>query len=489
MNEDKYNNILYIILSVIVLTIGLQVYWNYKNYLQNKQNFINQVQVSFDNALDTYYADLAESNAMTFIDVDTDTLSFQGELQKINHDSILESIKVEYKGELGKDISGFTQIQGSDSGFTFTKKTDHITQIKVLKGQKASDSIKLIKGIKSIFISIHNDTLDFKKLNPIILNEFERKNFNIPYALIHYKNDSVFNTFNIEKSASNFLRSNSKSTFLKHNEQLEIAYPNARSIILYEGITGIILSSLLALAVISCLIYLLKIIKHQKQLAEVKNDLISNITHEFKTPIATIGVAIESIKNFNVIDNKEKTKSYLDMSSNQLSKLNVMVEKLLETATLDSDNLELNKEPYNISTILEAIVEKHNMHCGNKTIHFLGSSVNVIANIDAFHFENAINNILDNAIKYGGNIINIDLSQDTKAFHISISDNGNAITKANKDKIFEKFYRIPKGNTHDVKGFGIGLYYAKKIIEKHHGTIYLDLDTKKTTFKIALPNE
>ena len=107
------------------------------------------------------------------------------------------------------------------------------------------------------------------------------------------------------------------------------------------------------MAVIGSLFYLLGIIRRQKQLAEIKNDLISNITHEFKTPIATIGVALESIKDFDVIDDKDKTKSYLEMSGKQLEKLNLMVEKLLETATLDSENLELNKEETDVVTLLE----------------------------------------------------------------------------------------------------------------------------------------
>jgi two-component system phosphate regulon sensor histidine kinase PhoR len=487
MNDKKYTWLLYLIVTTIVLTIAVQAYWNYKNYLLNKQYFTNQVQVSLDNALDTYYADLAESNEMTIIE--SDSIYINKEPHTINPDSILKNIELEYKNIHDNGISGFTELNDSNSGFTFKKGQEHISKIKVVRGKKASDSIKLLKGITSIFISIKNDSLDFSKLNPLVDKELKRKQLDIPFALKHFKDDSLFNSINVQKVDSSYLKAESKSTFLKYNETLIIAYPNATSIILKQGLVSILISTLLVFAIVGCLLYLLKIIQKQKQLAEVKNDLISNITHEFKTPIATIGVALESIKNFNVIDNKEKTKSYLDMSSNQLSKLNVMVEKLLETATLDSDNLELKREAYAINEILEAIVAKHKIQCENKTINFLGSSENVVANVDSFHFENAINNILDNAIKYGGDLINIELSQGAKDFYVSISDNGNTITKANTDKIFEKFYRIPKGNTHDVKGFGIGLYYTKKIIEKHNGTINLDLSKNLTTFKITLPND
>ncbi len=488
MNEKKYNVLLYIIVTTILLTILVQGYWNYKNYLENKQQFINQVQISLDNSLEVYYANLAEANQMTFIDVTSDSLNSK-HFNHIKPDSIFIAIENELKKHNGKKLKGLTQILDSTNGYTISEFDNEMTQVKVIRGKKATDSIKLLKGITSIYISIHDDSLNFSKLNPILNTEFERKKLKIPFALKHYKNDIVCNTYNNEIIRDNFLKTTSKTKFLKENEILELTYPNATKIILRQGLSGILLSLLLSIAIISCLFYLLKIIKHQKQLAEVKNDLISNITHEFKTPISTIGVALESIKNFNVIDDKEKTKSYLDMSSAQLDKLNVMVEKLLETATLDSENLDLNKNEVDIIELIRTLVEKHNMSVNVKQIVFNTSKDSIIGNVDSFHFENAINNIIDNAVKYGGNKISVSISSDNNKLEILISDNGNTLTKINKDKIFEKFYRVSKGNTHDVKGFGIGLYYTKKIIEKHKGTISLNLKNNLTTFKISLPNE
>lgn len=487
MNEQKYRWLLYVIVTTIILTIVVQCYWNYKNYLLNKQNFINQVQTSLDNALDTYYAELAESNNLTLIETDTLSISNHSKL-KLNTDSILNSITEENKVLKDRGISGFTQLKGNDSGFTFQKGNNHISQIRVLKGTKAADSIKLLKGITSIFISIKNDTLDFTKLNFLINSEFKRKKLEFDYVLKHYKHDSLFNTYNIKKEKPNFLKAQSKSTFLKQNEVLEIAYPNATSIILKQGLGSIIISLLLVAAIISALFYLLKVIKNQKQLAEIKNDLIGNITHEFKTPIATIGVALESINSFNAIDDKEKTKKYIDMSSKQLSKLNLMVEKLLETATLDSESLEFNKESINLITLLNNLITRYKIHNPNKTFKSDFNLEILKINVDKFHFENALNNILDNAIKYGGDEISIALNNDFKCTEISISDSGNTLKAENKQRIFEKFYRIPKGNTHDVKGYGIGLYYTKTIIDKHGGNIRLDLKNKLTTFKISIPH-
>ena len=136
---------------------------------------------------------------------------------------------------------------------------------------------------------------------------------------------------------------------------------------------------------------------------------------------------------------------------------------------------------------IETLINKHKLST-EKEIVFNSELNNLEAKVDLFHFENAINNVLDNAIKYGGEKISIELSKHSNAFVISISDNGNSLTNSSKQKIFEKFYRVPKGNTHDVKGFGIGLYYTKKIIEKHNGAIDLELNNGWTTFKITMPN-
>ena len=494
MNDKRYRWILQTIVTTVILTIVVQVYWNYKNYLLNTQNFKNSVQISLDNALENYYADLAKTSDMQLIDLVSDSIynignrrfMLQNERRNFNSDSIYFERKFHNKLN---SISRFKQSYDSiNHSYTLSTSNNKTPAIKII-AQKKLDSIKLLKGITSIYISIQSDTLDFSRLEPLIIQEFKRKNFTMPFTLSYFKNDSLLSKSSEHSMNRNYLTTSSKTAFLHDNERLELAYPNATIIILKQGYLGILLSSILSITIIASLFYLLKIIKHQKQLAEIKNDLIGNITHEFKTPITTIGVALESIKNFNAIDNKKKTKSYLDISNTQLSKLTVMVEKLLETATLDSNNLQLNKEEVNITHLLQILIDKHKIQTNEKIFNFSAKPTNILAKVDIFHFENALNNILDNALKYGGKNITIDLKQSTNSFTIDISDNGTTLTKDNKDKIFEKFYRVPKGNTHDIKGFGIGLYYVKKIIEKHGGTIELELQNTLTSFKIILPNE
>ena len=505
MNNKHFQWVLYVIVIVILGTISIQLYWNYKNYQTNKQQLINDVQVSLDNAIETYYANLAEKSTVGFAiemaskdDIFSSETKFDSLINKLhisgqefkNLDSI--SLEVEntngikiFKGKKADSLLN-TVHNDQNSNKHLSKKNDFRTlNIERLDSASIND-IKVLTS--KVIISLSQDSLNLASIDTLIKQEILRKNVSISFSLSLKTNKDEPELYNEISDNTSSLSTTSKSTFLPKNSILTIHFTNATKEILKRSLTGILLSTLLVLAVISCLFYLLKIIKHQKQIAEVKNDFISNITHEFKTPIATIGVALESIKDFNVINDKEKTQTYLNMSSNQLSKLNLMVEKLLETATLDSDSLKLIKKEYNITELLKSIIDKHQIQANGKTINFKTLDKEIFAKVDVFHFENAINNIIDNAIKYGGKIISVNLKKQTNQINITISDNGNTLTKSNKDQIFEKFYRIPKGNTHNVKGFGIGLYYAKKIIEKHGGTIRLDLNNKLTTFKISLAN-
>ncbi|MBJ7880308.1 sensor histidine kinase [Gelidibacter salicanalis] len=520
MTTKNYLWILYAITATIVITIGVQVYWNYTNYELNKQRVTNEIQLSIDNALEEYYAEIAKSSFFTIIKPDTSSKAdttvknsnlsnllkkgTQFESMKIsslkfesqtNIDSMILSVKEEMNKTLlsaGKtlldSVSGFTQLSDNTIGYHVEKgKQGEVVQI--LKGKKVYDSITKLKRLNTIMISMDRNTLEYAQVDSLLKIQFEQKNISPNYNIKHFKSDSLVYSLNSDLNSEELMSVSSKSTYLKPKELVVLEFENPLKDALKLSFTGILISFFLAAAIISCLFYLLNIIRNQKQVAEVKNDLISNITHEFKTPISTIGVALEGLKNFNALDDKVKTLNYLSISNDQLEKLNVMVEKLLETATLDSDNLELHKEHINMVEIIQQLVEKHDLRNEGKKINFHNANDTISANVDTFHIENAINNIIDNAIKYGGEKITIELKQNSFATAISIADNGNSLKNINKDKIFEKFYRVPKGNTHDVKGFGIGLYYSKKIIENHGGTIQLNLDNQLTTFKISLPNE
>jgi two-component system phosphate regulon sensor histidine kinase PhoR len=520
MNTKKYQWLFYFITATIIATIGVQFYWNYKNYEENKQRVTNEIQLSFDNAIEEYYATLAKDDLTTIIkfsNLKSDSLFHKQLLfdSIINHSNGFRKIK----SFLKKDSSStkpkleFRRISITSDDEIDTEETDSLvrvlnynlengrkedffnnkkrkSEIHYFSGHQAADSISLIENLKPIFLSITSTDIEYNQLDSLVKNQLKNKNISIEYILNHLKKDTLFYASKDTLTSKEFVNSvTSKSTYLKRDEELILLFNNPNYEALKRSTTGILLSLLLSFLIISCLFYLLKIINQQKELAAIKNDLISNITHEFKTPIATISTAIEAIENFNVLDDKVKTKKYLSMSAVQLKKLHQMVEKLLETATLDSEQLLLKKEMIDIVELTEKLVNKHKILSNNKELNFSTNLQPIYVNVDAFHFENAISNLIDNAVKYGGNQIEININSILKSTEITIADDGNGIEKNQQEKIFDKFYRVPKGNTHNVKGFGIGLYYCKKIIEKHTGTISLSSDKNETIFKINIPNE
>lgn len=510
MNSKKQHWTLYFITATIVLTIAVQLYWNYNNYVDNKQRVKNEIQSSLDIAIDEYYTDLSKANF--FAIVGYDSIYSKGSYIKdfwnedINSSKSkvsISSIKISSDYSEDLDVSTIPRkladiyepsIFITDTiDFQFndkkvTPKTSTKYQPEIQRFKINSDSLKFLKGIKSVVIALNNDEINFTRLDSIFTNQLSKKGIKTPHYLVLVDNDIKVGGNNKVKDIELSLFSNSKSTFLRPDQNLRAYYEDPTIEALKKSSTVILISLLLSLSVIFCLIYLLKIISTQKELAEIKNDLINNITHEFKTPIATISTAVEAIESFNITDNKEKTKQYAAISAFQLKKLHQMVEKLLETATLDSESLMLQKEPTNIVDLIAKIAKKFEL-LTKKDINFTTNIDSKILKIDRFHFENAISNLVDNAIKYGGDSIEINLNSVLNVTGITVADNGKGIDKSQQERIFDKFYRVPKGNTHDVKGFGIGLYYTQKIIEKHNGSINVSSNFDNTVFKLQILNE
>jgi signal transduction histidine kinase len=487
---------MYLISFTVLVTLGIQVYRNVQNYQLNKQRLINDVQLALDTSVEAYYADIAKTEMISFSNLfnATDSLnigSFSGNSAWVNVDSSGVSAGISNHIASPLNSGGATFLVGNGN----VKISDTIRRLPINKLVDRNifnfgglDTLANFRNFTNqIVFSMTRDSIDFERLEKFVNDELARNNLSIPYDLIHYRHDAITGHLNELKASSGYdLSANTKSTFLPRDERLEMKFENASLIILKRGRTDFLISLLISVSVIGSLLYLYRIINQQKALAEVKNDLISNITHEFKTPIATIATAIDGIMNFNEKKDQKKTEKYLEISSSQLTKLNHMVEKLLETATLDSDKLLLTIEEVDVIKMLDNLTEKYQLIAKNKQVSFHNDFPTKLVQADLFHLENAISNLIDNAVKYGGNNIDITLSQRNEKLEIKVEDDGHAIDKKQKELIFEKFYRVSTGNRHDVKGFGIGLYYAKKIIEKHGGTIFLNLDSKKTSFEVAI---
>ena len=490
MNGFNYRRILYFISVVILITIVVQGYWAYKNYLQEKNQLITDVQISLDQAVDSYYTRLAKNNTLEFF---SDSISNDSIIMGMHLDHLISKLDT-INGSMRKKVL-LDSINKKNISIIKSGITDSISiEIKDRNPQiqhRFNDSVLNISDpfnllTSKIVISFAEDSLSLGQIDSLLNDDLKRKNIDILYGLSysnHWGEDQLIRKNIIDRTS---LSAQAASSFIMPDSSIEMHYDNISITVLKRNLISLIISILLITSIILCLVYLLRIIQKQKQLSEIKNDLISNITHEFKTPLATIGVALEAIQRFNNENDPEKSKKYAQLSSQEVEKLTVMVEKLLETATLDSNNLNLNLEETDLISLLRNASDVSEDLLKIKKISFNSNETECSYPIDRFHFENAINNIIDNAIKYGGDQIEVRLDKNEKEVQISIIDNGDTLTSQKAARVFEKFYRVPRGNTHDVKGFGIGLYYTKKIIEKHQGTIEV-IAKNGCQFLIILP--
>ncbi len=256
----------------------------------------------------------------------------------------------------------------------------------------------------------------------------------------------------------------------------------------------ILFSVFLSTLTIISFIFMYRSIRSQQRLMALKSDFISNITHELKTPIATMSVALEALKNFNGIDNPVRTREYLDIAQYELSRLALLTDKVLNTSIFDERGVKLDLEKINlektISEILNSmklIVEKN-----NSTIDFQKTGGDFIAEGSNVHLTNVIYNLLDNAIKYsaGQPEIHITLKDLGESISLAISDNGVGIPQEFHGKIFEKFFRMPTGDVHTIKGYGLGLSYVQGVLKAHNGKINVESEPGKgSTFTILLPKK
>ncbi len=248
---------------------------------------------------------------------------------------------------------------------------------------------------------------------------------------------------------------------------------------------------LIAFTIIS-FVFLYHNLVQQQKLAAIKNEFISNITHELKTPIATVNVAIEALRNFNALQNPERTKEYLDISALELQRLSMLVDKVLKLSMFENKEIELKKERIDLHQLAAEVITSMKLQFdkAGAIIQLTKEGNEFWVLVDKLHITSVLYNLLDNALKYAKNdpYITVHLSEDPKFVTMSVSDNGIGIPAAYKDKIFEKFFRVPSGDHHNIKGYGLGLSYVHHIILKHYGSISVDsAEGKGSTFIIKLP--
>jgi|TARA_B110000967_G_C18885077_1_gene563491 signal transduction histidine kinase len=274
--------------------------------------------------------------------------------------------------------------------------------------------------------------------------------------------------------------------------QLYVSFPNKKKYFLSSVVKILIISALFILIIILAFVSSLYQMIKQKQISEIKTDFINNMTHEFKTPIATINLALDAIKNPKIIDDKDKVLRYVKMIREENKRMHGQVENVLRISKLEKNQLYISKEKEDLEDLVEEAITHIELLLNSKggkiTKKLNADLTEVLAN--GFHFTNVIVNVLDNAIKYSldAPVINVSTENTTKNIILKITDQGMGMSKNVQKSIFNKFYREETGNIHNVKGHGLGLAYVKKIVEYHQGTVFVESEKGKgSTFIIKLP--
>lgn len=279
---------------------------------------------------------------------------------------------------------------------------------------------------------------------------------------------------------------------LVNEEFLSIIVPHQKGLIWREMIWFILGAVLFTIIITTAFFITVRTLLKQKKLSEIKSDFINNMTHEFKTPLATISLAVDALKNEKVSGNKEKTDYFTGIIKEENKRMNKQVETILQAALLDKQEVQLNLKRLLAHDLIISALNNINLQVEEKggKIDVELEAENDLIMADEVHFTNLINNLLDNAVKYSKDNLHIKLSTKNvgNQLKIKIEDNGIGMNKETLHRIFEKFYRAHTGNVHNVKGFGLGLSYVKTMVDAHHGTIKAEsVLGKGSTFCIMMP--
>ena len=341
------------------------------------------------------------------------------------------------------------------------------------------------------------ERVNFRMLDKDIRVELMNNGINIPYHFTVSTTDGreVYRCPDYEEEGQEYTYTQE----LFHNDPypkkgiVKIHFPEMNSYI-FSSVRFMIPSIIFTIVLLITFLFTLVVVFRQKRYSEIKNDFINNMTHELKTPIASISLAAQMMNDDSVTKTEQMTKHLSGVITDESKRLRFLVEKVLQMSMFDKKTVTFKEKELDLNEMVENIAQSFNLrveHTGGK-IYTEIEAVESAIFVDEVHFQNAITNLMDNAVKYRKQDEPLDIYintwNDSEELHLSIRDTGQGIKKENVKKIFDKFYRVHTGNKHDVKGFGLGLAYVKKVVDLHQGDIKCESEYGKgTKFTISLP--
>jgi len=531
-----YFTVLLIAVTLISL-VGIQLYWINSAIILKESNFKRSVNEAVTNTI----------HKLEKIEIAN---QIKNRVYGTKHDasifSTLDSINALFAIEMEKILSYYTSFDNEEGNYKAEKITIKLTDYEIEKSLKLIDTnIILVDTLKDQKLlppaqiddigniptklqdSISNQINAFLKRNFIVSDVFEDI-----FCLKQYKSiqnrlnmplfDSILNTelgnkgintifeygiYNPSKGGFSYERTGTYSNQLLKKglaynlfptdlfitpEYFLIYFPYQRNFILTRMWVMLSISFILILLMILSFLFVIRSIIKQKKLSEMKNDFINNMTHEFKTPVSTIALACEALNDKRIERSAELYNTYINIISEENKRLGTIAENVLQTAIIEKGKFKLKIEEIDIKKLIEQTVHNLELLIKNKNAHITLShrAHQYIILGDYIHLRNVLNNLIDNALKYNLNepCIKINTTNTDNGIKITIQDNGIGISKSDQKRIFERLYRVPLGNIHNVKGFGLGLSYVKTVIEMHGGKIHVESELKKgATFIVFLP--
>jgi len=408
--------------------------------------------------------------------------------------------ETEFFYKKNKDDPGFVEIEEiknyTSTGPDSIQSGTIIIDVKKLRNKSAAFNIvvkEMLELESDAEHRIHPQVLD-----SMLHQEFTDKGINITYEFGVF--DEHENKFILAKTASREKLKNSElranlfpNDLLGNVNYLLVNFPKKESFLLRQIWATLATSVILIGIIIFCFVYAISAILRQKKLSEIKNDFINNMTHEFKTPIATVSLATQALHEDTIMGNKETYFRYLQVIREETSRLGSQVEKVLQAATLDKKDFKLSKKDIDLQKMVKQVLGKFKLQVENRNgnLHARFDANVYKTSGDEMHLVNTLQNLLDNALKYSmenPEIMVILDNPDNSRIRIRVTDKGIGIGKGSLKRIFDKFYRVPKGNIHDIKGFGLGLSYVKSVVESHGGKVEVDSELGKgSAFSLILP--
>ncbi len=390
------------------------------------------------------------------------------------------------------------------------KRLDVLNRKNSWSGFNVYDSVAMLGGKKAGYIEDVAIGMELAKrplkdrLNVIIVqelikDELAQRDIKAPFNIeIWSTNNILLNNILNEATLNNTTNTTRYSTALFKGDigaapgKLTIYFPNKKAIIADN--MGYLLLPMLALLflLVGCFAYTLIIIFKQKKVSEMKTDFINNMTHEFKTPVATIMIASESLKDPDINADHKRVQKLANIIYDENVRLGNHIERVLDLARLEKETLKLDQEDVHINDLVSAVTDSMQLrmqNIGGKFSIDLAASKDIVVG-DELHFSNVFYNLLDNAIKYSKGDLHVNISSKNvgESIVVTIADNGIGMSRDHLQKIFDQFYRIPTGNVNNVKGFGLGLSYVQDILRRLNGKIGVKSEKDKgTTFEVILP--